>query len=351
MKRLAAILGLCIPLWASLPASAALTQLSSLIVFGDSLSDGGNSGLRTQQFFNDPSAVFPPLPYYNGQYSNGPVAVEYLWNAYNPGNPGGFKPSLAGGTNYAIGGATSGLQNYNAVRPELPPVLQAPFAQYGTAWQLASFAAQPPAFDPATSLFVVWLFPNDVFYLNATGSLPGVVPGSPGGPDVISNGIADILTTIQTLAQAGAQHFLVPNMADLGQVPVFRGTPLAPTLSALTALFNTNLAAQLTALDALLPAEIVQFDTAAAFNAVLTNPAAYGFENSTDSCVANLASGICNPGNWDKWVFWDEIHPSTSTHRILGGQFAAAVPEPGSVALAGLALAIMVLLQGRRRTS
>ena len=351
MKRFSAVLGLCVPLMAPLPASAALTHLSSLIVFGDSLSDGGNSGLRTQQFFSDPSAVFPPPPYYNGQYSNGPVAVEYLWNAYNPGNPGGFKPSLAGGTNYAIGGATSGVENYNAVRPDVPPPVQAAFAQYGTAWQLASFAAQPPSFDPATSLFVVWLFPNDVFYVDETGSLPGVVPGSPGGPDPISNGIANILTTIQTLAQYGAQHFLVPNMADLGQIPAFRGTPAAPPLSAITALFNANLATQLSALDALLPAEIVQFDTAAAFNAVLANPAAYGFENTTDSCVANLASGICNPGNWDKWVFWDEVHPTTATDRILGGMFAAAVPEPGSLPLVALTLAVLIVLRYRQCVS
>ena len=63
--------------------------------------------------------------------------------------------------------------------------------------------------------------------------LPGVVPGSPGGTDLISNGIANILTTIGTLAQAGAEHFLVPNMPDLGLTPAFAGTPQAalPELS------------------------------------------------------------------------------------------------------------------------
>ena len=120
MKRLAAACTLLLSLALPLPAGAALLQLSSLFVIGDSLSDGGNSGLRTQQFTGDPAVIWPPPPfYYNGQYSNGPVAVEYLWNSYNPGNPGRFRPSLAGGTNFAIGGSTSGLENYNSVRPSI----------------------------------------------------------------------------------------------------------------------------------------------------------------------------------------------------------------------------------------
>jgi len=348
MQRLAVALVLVLPLCFAPLAGAALVQLSNLFVIGDSLSDGGNSGLRTQQFTGNPAVVFPPPPYYNGQYSNGPVAVQYLWNLYNPGNPGGFQPSLAGGTNYAIGGSTSGLQNYNSVWTGVPDPLKPAFAQTGAAWQLQAFAAQQPVFDPATSLFVVWLFPNDVFYLNDTGTLAGVVPGSPGGPDLISNGIANILTTIQTLSLYGAQNFLVPNMADLGQIPLFLGTPGAATASAVSALFNANLAVQLSALDQALPGKIVQFDTEGAFAAVRANPGAFGFENTTQSCVANLASAICNPGNWDKWLFWDEVHPTTSTHRILGSQFAAAIPEPGSLALAVLALLMLAGMRRRR---
>jgi phospholipase/lecithinase/hemolysin len=203
------------------PAAASLMQLTSLFVFGDNFSDAGNSGLRSQQYAGSPSAVFPPPPYYNGQYSNGPVAVQQLWNLYNPANPGGFTPSLAGGTDYAIGGSTTGLQNYNAVNPSVPPLLQPAYAQYGAAWQLQQFDVQNPAFDPATSLFVVWLFPNDVFYAVQTGTLPGVVPGSPGDANLVGNGIANIMTTIRTLALDGAQHFLVPNVPDLAETPAF----------------------------------------------------------------------------------------------------------------------------------
>ena len=347
-KRSAAVLALFSVFALPLPAHAGLMEITSLFAFGDSLLDGGNSGLRTQQYTNNPNIVFPPRPYFNGQYSNGPVAVEYLWNRYNPGNPGGFAPSLAGGTNYAIGGATTGLASFNSVNDSVPNFLKPAFENYSNAWQLQTFADQQPSFNPATSLFVVWLFPNDILYSGATGMLPGVVPGSPGGTDLISNGIANILTTIGTLAQAGAEHFLVPNMPDLGLTPAFAGTPQAGPLSFLTDTFNSNLAAQLTALDAMLAAEIVQFDTNGSFARIRADPLAYGFDNTTDSCVANLASGVCNPGNWDRWLFWDGVHPTTSTHQLLASQFAMAVPEPSSVALLMIALLALFVMTGRR---
>jgi phospholipase/lecithinase/hemolysin len=315
-----------------LPVEASLIELTNLFVFGDSLLDGGNSGIRSQQFAG-PGVVFPPPPYTGGRYSNGPTAVEYLWNSYNPGDPSGFTPSLAGGTNYAIGGATTGTANFNSVNPGVPAGLQPAYTDYGNAWQLQQYLSSAPAFDPATSLFVVWLFPNDVFYAGATGTLPGIVPGSPGGPDLVSNGIANILTTIQTLAATGAQHFLVPNMPDLGRTPAFLGDI---GLSTLTAIFNANLATQLTLLDQLLPAEITQFDTAAALGAILDDPLAFGFTNTTEQCVEHLLDGQCNPNTW---LFWDGVHPTTATHAILGAEFQAAVPEPATLVLMGIALA------------
>ena len=89
---------------------------------------------------------------------------------------------------------------------------------------------------------------------------------------------------------------------------------------------------------ALTSAEIVQFDTFGVLNKILVNPGAYGFEFTDEACIDNLESGLCNPGNWDKWVFWDSVHPTTSAHAVLGREFAAAVPEPGTIFLLAIGL-------------
>src|SRR4029453_12923135 len=46
------------------------TPFSRIIVFGDSLSDTGN--------FYHLTGGFPPAPYANGRFSNGPLWIEYL---------------------------------------------------------------------------------------------------------------------------------------------------------------------------------------------------------------------------------------------------------------------------------
>lgn len=345
MKRLLAGLGLLIAASVPLPATAALTELSQLFVFGDSLSDGGNSGLLTQA---TAGLTFPPFPYADGRYSNGPTAVEYLWNSYNGGNPGGFTPSLAGGTNFAIGGSTSGVENFNVVNGSVPDPLKPIYTNFGAARQLQQFAQYVGAngpFDPTTSLFVVWLFPNDVFYNGQTGLLPTPIPNSPGGANVVANGIANILTLVQTLHALGARNFLVPNLADLGTTPQFLGTPQAPVLSQLTALFNANLEAQLDLLDAALPGKIVQFDIAELFARTIANPSAFGFANVTERCVDNLLNGRCNPSSW---LFWDGVHPTTAGHAIIGTGFRAAVPEPDVLALLLVATGVLVIQRVRR---
>ncbi|MEF8699020.1 MAG: SGNH/GDSL hydrolase family protein [Candidatus Accumulibacter sp. UW20] len=354
MKNILGALALSATLMVPVSASAALQQLTDLFVFGDSLSDGGNSGLLSAAYpaENPSGIVFPPSPYFNGQYSNGPVAVDYLWQAYNPGDTR-FKPSLAGGTNYALGGSTSGRENFNSISSSVPASLQPAFAQKSNAWQVQSFLSSTPVFDPTTSLFVVWLFPNDVFNWLQTGQTPGTVAGGPpvaaDPAALIANGLTNVASTVAALAGQGAQRFLIPNLPDLGSIP--GAGPLGnPALTTLSTAYNTELALLLAALDNLLPAtEIIGYDTFGLLNRIRNDPTAYGFEVADRSCVANLASGVCNPGNWDKWLFWDDVHPTTAAHRLLGEQFAATVPEPATLMLLAVAL-FGAALSGKRKS-
>lgn len=119
-------------------ARAGLSSVEKLYVFGDSLSDSGNSGVLS-------GGTFPAPPYFENRFSNGKVAVEYLWDILNPGNST-FTASLVGGSNYAVGGSSSGKVN---------SVEQAAYDNKGIAWQLATFQASNPQFNPNTSLFVV----------------------------------------------------------------------------------------------------------------------------------------------------------------------------------------------------
>src|SRR5689334_22397744 len=68
-------------------------EISQIVAFGDSLSDVGNTYL---------AIGYPPAPYYNGHYSNGPIWLEYLAQRLGIAAP---TPSLAGGTDNAWGGA------------------------------------------------------------------------------------------------------------------------------------------------------------------------------------------------------------------------------------------------------
>ena len=167
----------------ALTASAVASSFSALVVFGDSLSDNGNLYSLIG---------YPPAPYYEGRFSNGPVSSEQL--AANLGVPL---------YDFAVGGATSGVGNYvDGGTQTSPGALGLPGMQAELA-EAGPLLASPIV---PSSLFEVWGGANDFL----TGGSPTVAA-------------ANVDAIVAALEADGAQHILVPGLPDLGLTPDFYG--------------------------------------------------------------------------------------------------------------------------------
>ena len=70
-------------------------KFDAFFVFGDSLSDTGNLWLLTKSAGQDPAippSVSPHMTYFQGRFSNGPVAFEYLWDLMSSKAGGSVTP-------------------------------------------------------------------------------------------------------------------------------------------------------------------------------------------------------------------------------------------------------------------
>jgi phospholipase/lecithinase/hemolysin len=164
----------------------------------------------------------------------------------------------------------------------------------------------------------------------------------------------------------GATHLLVPNLPDLGETPAsIAAGPTAIALGhAASVAFNAGLASALGNLSLAFPdADITLFDTFGFLNNVLANADAYGFANTTGTCLtggadsaASTISAACQALGPDSYLFWDGIHPTTHAHELLGVALAAAlgIPEPSELALLALGVALLVVsrrVHDRRRSA
>jgi outer membrane lipase/esterase len=308
LRRASLALGLTAALF-GLPAQAT-TSYSNLYVFGDSLSDTGNISF----FF---AGQLPQPPYYDGRFSNGPNWIDVL--AAGLGLTA--MPSYPGGTNYAWGGAVTGPGG-----GLLPP--------FSLVDQASTYLTDAGGVADPNALYVVWGGGNDVLDENSAGA-----------PEHLGS-------IISSLAAAGAVNFLVPNLPNIGLVPLSLMDGSSAVKEQLSLEFNAELALVIEELSATLPVNIVTLDVFSLFNTILGAPGDYGFSNWTDVCYDGPL-GIGGPGNVcadpDSYVFWDGIHPTAAAHALLAEYALAAlspVPLPAALPLFLAALGVLGL---RRR--
>jgi len=168
-------------------------RYTSVIVYGDSLSDNGNSFTATSR---------PCAPYWKGYRSDGYLAVKDL--ATKVGAPCSTLPGL--GPLPELATPPMAARRPRSEKLSLPGIETA-------------FTASQASVAP-TSLFVIWGGANDFL---------SPAPEDGGDPLKTANrAVADLMSIVTGVEGLGAQHILVPGMPDLGSRPTSRVSAKAP---------------------------------------------------------------------------------------------------------------------------
>jgi len=300
-------------------ASAHAGLFDHMVVFGDSLSDDGNLSLvaqlpLTMRFTTNP----------------GQTGVENVADYF--GVP--MTPALAGGTDFAFGGA--GVVNNSPGTPAGVPTLP---TQLGMYLQATGGKADP------NTLYAVWGGANDVFYNVALAQLGMLTPAQVQAN--LQTAAATELGMIQSLGKAGARYVMVFNLPNIGLTPsaLASGPQGAAQLTGLSILYNNTLNNGL----ANAGLNIIPVNAYAILNEIVADPGRYGFTNVTQpACTGGDGSSFeClpagtpgatvtyQPGTENTYLFADGVHPTTAAHAMLAQYAESIITAPREMSLLG----------------
>lgn len=282
--------------------------LTALLVFGDSLCDGGNA----RALLGD--RAFPSPPHWANRRCNGPLWVEALAAGLGL-DP--LVPSLAGGTNHAFGGARSGRGRSPKGAPNLLTQVEG-FCRDRLA---GGVGGDPPGEISCSTLVVLRAGAND--YLDG-----------PPGPAVGEAVNAHLLDAVRFLADRGLRRFLVPHELPWGLSPIALpgfGEAERFALNGLIRQQNAVLEKALQALAAQRGLVVVQPDAHGLLLAVLSQPEAWGFHEVRRAALTAGMEGIPDARGvlwWDEWG-----HLTSAFHQLLAERALGVLQEAGLTAV------------------
>lgn len=274
---------------------------SKLVVFGDSLSDTGNLAI-----FNF------PYPYYNNRISDGPLIVDALAEVVGvSAQASGHLLGRTEGFNYAVAGGNIVGDDREDLRQQVTAYLQRENGQ-----------ADPDA------LYLVFAGGNDV------RGLRSLVLASEADTQIAS-AITELSSQVTRLKNAGARAFLIPNVANIGRLPeTLSREAMAPgTIDRATRYsraYNAALAYRLAQFRADSSFSIETFDFFQAVESLILNAASLGFTNVEEGCFDADEFEVateCLLFGFGRRVFFDSLHPSAASNRIVGAQLSASLPR------------------------
>jgi thermolabile hemolysin len=251
---------------ATLLFSIVSVRAAQFVVFGDSLSDNGNTLA---------AAGVPQPPYYYGRWTNGPNWVDYFTRLAH------LPPATAylqdRGTNFAVGGSTSPLLGV----------------------QITVYLAANGGHANQDDLYAIWIGANDFSAgVNASTTVNSIQAG------------------LALLSASGAEKIILLDVPDVSLTPrvIAAGGAAVQAAKQFVTTVNTNLQARIPLEAFLLGTKLIYVDVNAIFTQVVERPALFGFSNSTGAAF-NTSTGVVQP-NPNSYVFWDGFHPTTPVHYL-----------------------------------
>ncbi|HQT88596.1 MAG TPA: autotransporter domain-containing protein [Acidiphilium sp.] len=296
---------------AGAPLARAGGSGGNFYAFGDSLVDNGNIPRLT-------GIPFPASPpYYQHEFSNGPVWAQYL-----PQLTGlGFQPS----NDYGVGGAFTGplviggttynnISNVEGFPAPLPSFLG----------EVQSFAAAGGHFGPG-DVVGIWVGANNYFVA------AGAVQANPAAATQIITGAVTTAVTqtvqgIEELSSLGGRTFIVQTLPPLGATPLFNTNPLAAFVAnSISTAHDAALTGAIATLHNQAGLNIILVNQTQLFSEVAANPGAYGYTNITQACrlSANCLGQPLSVQN--QYLYWGHVHPTTRTHFLIAQYSASAL--------------------------
>lgn len=334
-------------LLASTSFSLQASSYSTLVVFGDSLSDAGQfadpdgpSG-STVRFTNRTGPTYQPgsgesYGLNATQILNGKLGFGSMSGSTSPVNQ---SLGLPDGSNYAVGGNTTSQITDSIIGTGEGSVVE---LSDGTNLRqrpgyLAELASSGRRVDA-----------NTLFYVNGGGNdfLDGLI-NPLAAPDVATLQAQQAATRladgVRALEGAGARYIMVSLLPDVGRTPFATNLggiiPALPgTISGLVSDFNQELVSQLQAIDA----EIIPLNVPLLVREVLQDPGRYGLAADQDlvaSCfddcaVPNPVYGM-NGSTPDptRLLFDDGVHPTIAGQMLFADYAYSLLAAPWEITL------------------
>ncbi|WCJ32949.1 GDSL esterase/lipase At5g55050 [Euphorbia peplus] len=312
-------------------------MVPALYIFGDSAVDVGNNNYlpltiaRADLLYN---GIDFPTRKPTGRFSNGKNAADFFAEKVGlPTSPPYLsllhkrKRSFLAGVNFASG--ASGILNDTGESLGTLIPLTKQLDYYGKVHkdlvkELGSYAAKQHL---SKSLFLVVTGSNDMLRFSSSSDRPkNTTPLQ----YIDSMLIATLKAQLKRLHRCGGRKFLVTGVGPVGCAPSRRlkskDEECDGVVNSLTVKYNRRLKLMLKQLKSELPdIHFSYFDTYFVLQNIIQNPDAYGFREVKAACcgIGKLHAELpCIPissycSNRSNHVFWDIVHPTEATDRIL----------------------------------